>query len=222
MGAALGAERLPRAKPEPRLVPNDPGAGVPTAAGTRGLGGAAGGSAAAGAGAGKSAEAGEGAPDLSVSDMCGVCCDEGGPARKRAKAAMMVNADGAGERSTPAETRDHRAAVGGWQVAISGGFSGLHREDQALCWTAELHRILTTKTQGGAAATEEAGKGDSETSLSCLHTRSQGRSGSYSLLATNAAGSVSDRFSPSENLSARRRTRPSRRRQSGRSRRWRP
>lgn len=70
LAAAGAAGRLPRARPEPRVAPNDPKAGAGLLTGAAGLEGAAIDSAGAGAGADKSAEAGAGAPDFSVSDMC--------------------------------------------------------------------------------------------------------------------------------------------------------
>lgn len=81
---ALGASvigRLPRARPEPRVEPNEPMPDVSLAEGALvgwapdALVFSAGGSSAftgasAGAGAGKSAGAEVGAPDFSLSDMC--------------------------------------------------------------------------------------------------------------------------------------------------------
>ena len=66
LAGALVAGRLPRARPEPRVLPNEPKAGAGLLAGA-----AWGAAESAGpeAGADKSAGAGLGAPDFSLSDM---------------------------------------------------------------------------------------------------------------------------------------------------------
>jgi hypothetical protein len=66
LAGVLAAGRLPRASPDPRVLPNEPKAGAGLLAGAAGVAAA---SAGTGAGADESAGAGTGAPDFSLSDM---------------------------------------------------------------------------------------------------------------------------------------------------------
>ncbi len=75
MAAAAGRLPLPRARPEPRVLPNEPAFAVSALAevsltDAAGVDELAADSAGTGAGAGKSADASWGAPDFSGSDMC--------------------------------------------------------------------------------------------------------------------------------------------------------